>query len=757
MKKSLILLLLLQISGSIFCGEISPETFEVNHITPKNDVITISPFYYLKSGYSTNPELLTGNLAELGFKRFTPGPLDPHQKGEKVMYTFRSQFYVDEYMQERPLSVYLGISPYPREIFINGVRLKTRGSTGDLYNAFSILATNVDIYRELLNYGREPNEIAIKYYQIYHNSTVSHVMLGDYYKLEAYVFQQNFICQNLAQAAVIISFIIFCYYLFLFIKGRFKETKYFYFSLTCIAFAVAYSNMAFYYDGADQFLLDKISRIAFPFLITSLVFFVNAFTGIGEKSKIVKGIYLTLTAFFVITTALQPDISGVSDIFSTEMLFFIAPTLFYCIPVLCISILKNKHKNSIPVLFGMLAILAAGLHDMSFTFIPDLVPYTYFAQFGYLTLVISVFFVLALEQSAIYLSSIKQTKKINKQNTDLKEIITKISNTSEKLIGSSDNLNGIVDESQHVLDDFETKNKKIGDTIVSRLEKLDTMIKKIQERMEVSSRRVPEAVLNQTSIVEEISATLTTIAGHLSKTMKKTTESNMTVQNLTRIATNSTDVIQKSKKTINSLSGYSHFIKEVLTAVEDITERTNILSINAAIESARQGQQGKGFAVVASEIRKLAYKSKETLESSYEKIGEMHKAITESSDLSDKVSESLFTIIDKIKESSDMTGLITTLMKEQKSESEAILIAVKNLLQDSVTIKELSEEEKNENEKIAGSLNELKGFFDSIGTLVDEQNSKRKDLAGTMLKVQSVSRETIHNAEALKGAISNIQ
>jgi methyl-accepting chemotaxis protein len=117
-------------------------------------------------------------------------------------------------------------------------------------------------------------------------------------------------------------------------------------------------------------------------------------------------------------------------------------------------------------------------------------------------------------------------------------------------------------------------------------------------------------------------------------------------------------------------------VGRITTVIAEIARRTNLLSLNAAIEAAKAGAQGKGFAVVADEIRKLAERSGEAAKEIAVLIEESGLRVQEGAQATQGMHDTLAAIESRIKTSTERLGEILAAMEAQALASDELVAAV---------------------------------------------------------------------------------
>ena len=147
--------------------------------------------------------------------------------------------------------------------------------------------------------------------------------------------------------------------------------------------------------------------------------------------------------------------------------------------------------------------------------------------------------------------------------------------------------------------------------------------------------------------------------------------------------------------TIVRLSEQGQAIGEIIAAVTDLAEQSNILAVNAAIEASRAGEQGKGFAVVAQEVRSLAEQSRQATAQVRAILGEVqrttaaavlateqgHKAVAAGVEQSAEAAEAIRRLSGSIEQSAQAATQIAASSQQQMVGMDQVALAMENIRQ----------------------------------------------------------------------------
>ena len=116
----------------------------------------------------------------------------------------------------------------------------------------------------------------------------------------------------------------------------------------------------------------------------------------------------------------------------------------------------------------------------------------------------------------------------------------------------------------------------------------------------------------QASALQQTAASVTDLSQTVRNNAESIEQANRLSQSAAQISQHAATVVREMVDTMQGVHMSSRRIGEIIGVIDSIAFQTNILALNASVESARAGEQGRGFAVVASEVRNLAGRSAES-------------------------------------------------------------------------------------------------------------------------------------------------
>lgn len=204
--------------------------------------------------------------------------------------------------------------------------------------------------------------------------------------------------------------------------------------------------------------------------------------------------------------------------------------------------------------------------------------------------------------------------KFNDMTVNLYNLVSKFNNVAHTLAASSEEMAASVDDSIDIVKDISTNTEGIVTSTKNQAEDIE---------------KIDNSVNNMSNYFQEIAINVDEVTAVSNESIRFAIEGENAVKDTIKTVMKINTIVEDAESIINGLAVKSQEINFLADAINEITDKTKMLSLNASIEAARSGEAGKGFAVVADEIKKLADQSNEITIKITDSVANIQTAIKE--------------------------------------------------------------------------------------------------------------------------------
>ncbi|MGG4034675.1 methyl-accepting chemotaxis protein [Paenibacillus cisolokensis] len=382
----------------------------------------------------------------------------------------------------------------------------------------------------------------------------------------------------------------------------------------------------------------------------------------------------------------------------------------------------------------------------------------YFQRYrpGLLVLIVSVI--------SSYFTGALTARNVRKVGNAIAEIASSGGDLTKRItVKTKDETKDLADQTNLLLSSLQSMIADIQRKTLE-LERSSSMLKvgaeesyKAADQISESVQRVAQGAEQQVSQTEEMSAILQETVSGLEQVAATTTDVSDLARRAQSVATKNAGEMQANAEKIGrieetfsdiqasaaELALLSEKIRDVVGYIQDVSNQTNLLSLNAAIEAARAGEQGRGFAVVAGEIRKLADQAANSTVEIHETIEVMLNGIN---GLVQKVNENSHGVKDGVQAMLKASESFRAIMNEVNNLSVQVMEVAASVGQMSAGSK-----------AIEGSIREITKITEETASFTEEVAAMTEEQAATSQEMLKTAHQLGEMSDSLKALVGKFK
>lgn len=554
----------------------------------------------------------------------------------------------------------------------------------------------------------------------------------------------NFCDIQIPRFACILLLFVAIYSFFMYVNYKGKK-DFLFLGLAGTLFAGYLLNVSVFEASISYIFLKAFLYSLFPLSVLFLIHFFQLFFEIKVKKQVKIGIDVVGVIFFL-GYYFQKNTVALDNWHSVMLVypFFVLGFGIYGV----IRSMKNKGNKNIATLIGIVIAIGFSGYDM-YNFLLNLTPFILLQGPGFMGLIIGTFYSISQEIAITNAKCVKFASDIEESQKNQNQILSHVKDVSEQINEAGDHLNNSIESVSSLMTQYLANANQIHTSVKTQHDQVQHNKENVSQIFS-AIEKMSEMVEKHEDLVEQTVSDINSLSQGITQTDELIKKSSETVNTLTEVCKEADKDVTESATLVDDLANYSKNINTIVHSISEISEQTNVLSINAAIEAARNGEAGKGFSVVASEIRALAVESSNNTNKINSILSTMIAKIANIQNQEALVSSRLKSVVKENAKTQQEIKDVFSVLQLQLENSDRISSRIKDLVETVHIISDQAIEQKTSSDNLNKSLNLLTEITDFILTASQEQQSCNNELRENVDTIRSVSDENVNINNELK-------